>query len=214
MTATLPAGPQLLVLGQNADPRWEATVDGKSLGPAVAADGYSAAWVVEAPGVRTFDIRFGPQRSSTAALIASVVAVLLCAGLAWWPRRRRQRDPVPATPGAARTRSRSWRWDVGGWVAVVLLAWLLGGLVVGAAAVALAAVHAWRPVAPRRLLLLAVLLLVLTPAAFLVGNRSRWGDVSPRLVLDNPWPGWLAGCALMLLCVGVWRQDRAARDRP
>jgi arabinofuranan 3-O-arabinosyltransferase len=210
MTATLPSGPQLLVLGQNMDPRWEATVDGKPLGQAVAADGYSTSWIVDAPGVHTFDIRFGPQQSATAALAVSAVAMLLCLGLSLWPRRR---HPSVAAADTTRLRQVSRGGDAVRWVAVVLLAWLLGGLVVGAAALTLAAVHVRRSVPPRQVLLLALVLLALTPVAFLAGNASRWGDVSPRLVLDNPWPGWLAGCALMLLCVGVWRQDLASKSR-
>jgi arabinofuranan 3-O-arabinosyltransferase len=208
VSATLPAGPQLLVLGQNADPRWVATMDGESLGPAVAADGYSAAWVVEAPGPHTFDIRFGPQRQATVAFVVSVVAVLLCLGLVLWPWRRP--DP-PLAAAVARPRHLSRRREASGWAAVVVLGWLLGGVVVGAAALAVAAVHIWRAVPPRGVLLLGVVLFALTPVAFLVGNASRWGEVTPRLVLDNPWPGWLGGCALMLLCVGVWRQDRVTR---
>jgi hypothetical protein len=135
--------------------------------------------------------------------------VLLCLGLALWPWRRP--DPRLAT-AVARPRHLSRRRDAVRWAAVVVLAWLLGGVVVGAAALMVAAVHVWRTVPPRGVLLLGVVLLALTPVAFLVGNASRWGDVTPRLVLDNPWPGWLGGCALMLLCVGVWRQDQVTRS--
>ncbi len=225
ITATLPAGPQVLVLGQNYDPRWTATIDGRSAGPVTVADGYSAAWIVTAPGRHTMDIRFGPQQASTVALFVSCVAVALCVGLALLGRRRR----VPLRPGSqARTTPRAgrrsrgpvWRGTgssgdrgAGGavlaWAGVVLAAWLLGGLPVGAVALVLALWHLWRAPDPRRLIQLSVVLLVLCPVTFVVGNASRWGVITPDLVLQNEWPHWLAAVALLLLFVGVWREDRA-----
>ena len=68
--------------------------------------------------------------------------------------------------------------------------------------------HARAPPSPRLLYRAALVLVVLTPVAFLVGNVSRWGDVSAALVLANPWPARLAACALALVCLGVWREDR------
>ena len=206
VTATLPPGPHLLVLGQNYDPRWSASLDGQPVGRTVAADGYSAAWVVEAPGERTFDIRFTPQRDATVALYVSAVGVLVCAALAL--RADRRPGVVPLARSSRRRRSR--RGLAGAWLVAISLAWLLGGPVVGVAAVALLAWHAWRPPPPRSVLRLAVVLLVMAPVAYVAGNLTRWGTISPYLVWHNQWPHWLAGCALLLLCVGVWRQDRQA----
>ena len=205
VTATLPPGPQLLVLGQNYDPRWTASIDGRRLGQPIAADGYSAAWVVNAPGSHVFDIRFAPQRYATAAWVVSSLSLLLSLGLVL---RRERRVPRTALRS---TEVRGWRKppnDLLGWSVVVTLASLCGGVVVGSVALALALWHVWRPPPARQLLTGAVALLVLTPAAFIVGNSSRWGSTSATLVWHNQWPHWLAGCAVLLLCVGVWREDR------
>lgn len=211
VTATLPPGPNLLVLGQNYDPRWVATLDGRSVGRTLSADGYSAAWVVDAPGKQTFDIRFAPQRYANGALGASAASVLACAAIALW---RREPQAVAARVLSTRRRQLSPRGRAPTWLAVVAVAWVLGGPVVGAAAVVLAAWHGWRPPPARRLLQLAVVLLALTPVAFLVGNATRWGEVSAYLVWHNQWPHWLAGCSLLLLSIGVWQQDKQSAELP
>lgn len=209
VTATLPRGQQLLVLGQNYDPRWVATMDGRSIGRAVVADGYSAAWLVDSPGRHTFDIRFSPQRYASAALGVSAIAVLVCVVLALrrdehsWPSSA----PQPVRSGGRRSRAAR----AVPWLAVVASAWVLGGPVVGTAAVGLVAWHVWRAPPPLRLLQMAVWLTILTPVAFMLGNVVRWGTISPYLVGHNQWPHWLTGCALLLLCVGVWRQDSRPR---
>ena len=91
---------------------------------------------------------------------------------------------------------------------MVASAWIFGGPVVGITAIGLAAWHAWRPPPASRVLQLAVVLLALVPVAFIAGNGTRWGEISAYLVWHNQWPHWFAGCALLLLCVGVWQQDK------
>ena len=206
ITAQLPPGPQLLVLGQNWDARWTARLNGTSLGRPVVADGYSAAWVVDEAGRHTFDISFAPQRRATAGLVLSAAGVLLCVALSL--RRRPEPEPVRAAQrrrtGADARRSRR----LAGWAVAVALGWFLGGPLVGAVALVIAAWHAWRPPHPRSLILAALALVVATPVAFVLGNTSRWGEVTPQLVAANPWPGRTAACAVLLLCLGVWRDDR------
>jgi hypothetical protein len=214
LTADLPAGPQVVVLGQNYDVGWRATIDGRSAGPAVVADGYSAAWIITDPGRHTIDIDYAPATDSTIALGVSGAALLLCAGLALWrgapselasrkPRtRRRSRGAAAGGPLVA----------VGRWAVVVVIAWLLGGVLLGAAAVSLACWHRIRPPEPRRLIALGVLLLALCPVAFIAGNLPRWGEISPDLVLQNEAPHWIAASALLLLSVGVWRDDARPRE--
>jgi arabinofuranan 3-O-arabinosyltransferase len=205
VTATLPSGPQLLVLGQNYDPRWVASLHGRSVGRTIAADGYSAAWVVDAPGRQTFDVRFTPQRYATGALGVSAASVLVCAGIALWRRKPR---PAPAEQMHSVRRQSSARRRAAAWLVIVASAWIMGGPVVAGAAVGIAAWHAWRPPPARRLLQFAVALLALVPLAFIAGNATRWGEVSAYLVWHNQWPHWFAGCSLLLLCVGVWQQDK------
>ena len=210
VTAVLPPGPQLLVLGQNWDARWTARLNGRSLGRPVVADGYSAAWVVEEVGRHTFDISFAPQRRATAGLALSVAGVLLCLYLAL--RRRPQPVPEPLPVADRRPTGIGVRPGraVAGWVVAAALGWFLGGLLVGAVVLAVACWHAWRPPPPRLLLLAALALVVATPVLFVLGNISRWGEVTPELVAANPWPGRTAACAVLLLCLGVWRDERRA----
>jgi arabinofuranan 3-O-arabinosyltransferase len=90
----------------------------------------------------------------------------------------------------------------------------LPGLVAG---VAVAVWSVFRAPAPRTLLRLSVVAMVLAPVAWVVGNLSRWGEVSPQLVLANPAPSVLVVLSLVLLVVGSWRDagpddDPAPRD--
>ena len=208
VTANLPAGPQVVVLGQNYDVGWQATVDGRPAGPTVVADGYSAAWILTDPGRHTIDIEYSPQQGSTIALGFSAAGLALCVGLVLWRggpvepvarRPRRHRPPRARPTGRLVSLVR--------WAALVGCAWLAGGVHLVPVAVVLAAWHLWRAPEPRRLIRLGVLLLVLCPLAFMVGNLPRWGQISPDLVLQNEAPHWLAASALLLLLVGVWRDD-------
>lgn len=72
--------PYAIVLGQGFDPRWQASMDGESLGPPQQLDGYSVGWVIEDPAEpHEIVISFGPQQSATIAALASA-SVLLVAG--------------------------------------------------------------------------------------------------------------------------------------
>ena len=182
-------------------------MDGESLGPAVAADGYSAAWVVEAPGPHTFDIPFGPQRQATAALVVSVVAVLLCLGLALWPWRRR--GPAPCRSRCPAAGTCPGRREAVGWARGGLLAWLLGGVVVGAAALVVAAVQLVAGGAATRLLLLGVVLVVVDAGR--VPGRQRLavgrGHAAAGRWTTRGRAGWPAARSCWSAS-GVWRQDR------
>ena len=60
--------------------------------------------------------------------------------------------------------------------------------------------------------MLAVVLLVGVPVAWVAGNWSRWGVVSSELVLANPWPHRVAGVGLLVLLVAVVRSESASVD--
>jgi hypothetical protein len=94
---------------------------------------------------------------------------------------------------------------VAGWLAVVVAAWILGGLVPGLVALLLATWHLVRPPAPRVVIGLAAAVLALVPAAWLLGNADRLGQASPLVVLGNPAPGTLAAVGVLLLVIGVHR---------
>jgi arabinofuranan 3-O-arabinosyltransferase len=85
--------PYYLVISQNYDPGWTASVEGQDLGPPVLVDGYSAGWLVSRPGSYTVEVRYGPQRryflapAVTGVFLVAAVWILAVGGL----RRRRAR---------------------------------------------------------------------------------------------------------------------------
>ena len=87
--------------------------------------------------------------------------------------------------------------------------YVAGGVLVGAVALVLAAVHLRRPPPPRALLLASAGLLALVPVTYLLGNLGRLDTVSFALVDANRWPHRLAAVALLLLVVGTARSCRA-----
>jgi arabinofuranan 3-O-arabinosyltransferase len=80
-------GPAWVGTGQSYDPSWTATADGTDLGPPVPLDGQSA-WMLD-PGTHDVELTFQPADRYRLALVATVVGVALCLGLALAPRRRK-----------------------------------------------------------------------------------------------------------------------------
>ena len=61
---------------------------------------------------------------------------------------------------------------------------------------------------PGRLLIAATCTLALVPVLFLVSAADTWGSVSAALVLDHPWPHRITLIALVLLLVGLARDNQ------
>lgn len=213
--------PYLLVVGQNIGPGWRATMDGAALGPPMVVDGYAMGWWVRDLDPHEFDIEYAPQRASDVALAVSGGAVLLSAGLLLVPGRGSGAPARPApAPAPARTdvvSGRRRRREGAGWLLFVVGCWVFAGLP-GAAVAGVVALWSvlGRP-APRTLLRLSALSMLLAPLAWIVGNLGRWGEPSPQLVLGNPAPSVLVVASLVLLVVGSWRDERpdgAGPERP
>ena len=76
--------------GQAFDQRWEAALDGTTLGAPIVLDGYAAGWRVDAEAGDVLRIRFGPSRAGSAAWWVSGATALVALGLCaspWWRRR-------------------------------------------------------------------------------------------------------------------------------
>jgi arabinofuranan 3-O-arabinosyltransferase len=106
--ASAPTEPFWLVLGQSHSLGWEATANGRSLGPPTVIDGYANGWLVPPDprgGDVEVDLAWTPQRRVWVMLPVSVLGLLLCAALALRnPGRRR------AIAGAPQPRLASpWR---------------------------------------------------------------------------------------------------------
>jgi arabinofuranan 3-O-arabinosyltransferase len=103
-----PAGPFWLVLGESTNAGWHATTGtGTDLGTPQLIDGYANGWLVTPPTPgrdMVISLQWTPQRLVWEALAVSGVAVVVCVGLACWPRRRRRQAlavapvTVPAGP--------------------------------------------------------------------------------------------------------------------
>ena len=84
-------GAYYLVLGQGYDPRWQAIMDGRSLGAPVLVDGYSTGWRITDARSHVITMKYAPQRWASASLAASLLAIALLLGLLLRPRLPRPR---------------------------------------------------------------------------------------------------------------------------
>jgi arabinofuranan 3-O-arabinosyltransferase len=127
------AGPAtMLVVRENANPGWRATLAGQSL-RAVTVDGWAQGWVVPAGRAGDVTLDYAPGRWLRAALLFGALGVLVLFGLALAPDR----------PGPVAGRARRWSPRVGV-VLVVLVGLALGGLLGALVVVLAAAVAGWR----------------------------------------------------------------------
>jgi arabinofuranan 3-O-arabinosyltransferase len=226
-TVTGATGPYYLVTGQAYDARWRASLDGRDLGPPIVVDGYATGWRIDAPGTHTMTIRYGPQRVTDLALVASALAVLGCVAVlvlaAWRPGAAGETGGPGATGGtaslaapAAATRRRSRRQErrgtrlraAVGWLSVLVLAWAFGGPVLLGVAAATLVWHLLRRPAPRTVLWTAVAAFALVPLAWLAFRPGQVDPLTARIVQDNLWPHRLAAAGLLLLVVGAVRAER------
>ncbi|HEX2773287.1 MAG TPA: alpha-(1-_3)-arabinofuranosyltransferase family protein [Micromonosporaceae bacterium] len=124
----------LLVVPENFNAGWTATMDGQRL-RAVRVDGWQQAWEVPAGSGGTVRLNFAPDRQYRDGLAAGAAAVVLVGLLALLPvRRRRGSLPTPA-------KGATW------WIAVPLtaLAIALGGVAAAALLIAAMLVRQLRP---------------------------------------------------------------------
>ncbi|MEN3305000.1 MAG: arabinofuranan 3-O-arabinosyltransferase [Micromonosporaceae bacterium] len=86
----------LLVVPENANAGWVATLNGRTLAPS-RVDGWQQAWVVPAGSGGTVVLRFAPDRTYRDALAAGGTGVLALAAMILLPGRRRPlAAPVPS----------------------------------------------------------------------------------------------------------------------
>lgn len=105
----------------------------------------------------------------------------------------------------------NWR-ELTVWGSTIVVSALLAGLwVSGAVAVAVVALAVFKAT-PARLLSVAVVLMALTPVAWLAGNWSDMGTVNPLLVTGVPWPSRLAAMALGVASIGLIAQMRTREE--
>ncbi|MEU6077989.1 alpha-(1-_3)-arabinofuranosyltransferase [Micromonospora sp. NPDC047074] len=117
-------GAALLVVPENANAGWTASLDGRPL-TATRVDGWQQAWVLPAGGDGEVHLVFAPDRTYRGGLAAGAGAALAVLLLAVVPvRRRATTGAAPALPGPIPAEGPAW---VTGVSLVVLLA-ALGGV--------------------------------------------------------------------------------------
>jgi arabinofuranan 3-O-arabinosyltransferase len=88
-----------LILGQSYNQGWHATADGKDLGAPTLVNGYANGWKVPAGTDIEVHLEWTPQKVVWAMIYASLAFIVLAAGLALWPRRRKAADGLDDEPG-------------------------------------------------------------------------------------------------------------------
>jgi arabinofuranan 3-O-arabinosyltransferase len=205
----------VLVVRENANPGWRATVNGTSL-TSVMVDGWEQAWLVPAGTVGVVHLEYTPQSVVTDGLVAGAVAALVLLLLLVVPRLwRRGRRPLsqPVADGVL--------GGVAAWVTVAVCMtalgsasgllitvaifaatwvfdadlwersrpWIVGGLLsIAAVVAALRTASSGRPLAGspgEQLLCLAAIGVVLTGALLPAGSMPRRGEPSEQRTLEH-----------------------------
>ena len=188
-----------LASGMSLDQRWEASVEGRPHMDPVTVNGYSMAWPISKSGTYVVDLTFTPQRTAVIARWLSLAFLAVMLYLLIFGRRR----PEWAVTTARSTHS-PWLpspWLLGaigtGWL------WLTMGPKGAVAGAVLALLIGTRLLSAIALTWLGMSLLCGVPLAWIIGNTSVWGLISPVLVLGNPLPSWLALGGLTTVTMGI-----------
>jgi arabinofuranan 3-O-arabinosyltransferase len=204
--------PFVLMLGEGYDARWQATVDGRSMGPPIVFDGYATGWVLPA-GRHHIEVRYGPQRWTDLALLASLTTLLCCLVFFVRDRKRSATARQPLVAPIDRLAARPHLPVVAGWVLAIISSYVFGGVWLAVPCVALAVgCLTRRPPSGKALLLAAAALMAAVPIIFLVSTASMWGQVTATLIVGHPWPHRAAAVALLLFVVGVLRDEAGGSD--
>lgn len=206
-----PGQPVAVRIGEGYDARWRATLDGRDLGAPVVLDGWSAGWLVDTPGAHTMQVRYGPQRAATIALIISTVTLLGCALLALLPRIRRRPEPVRAPAYSRPVLPLGPRSMAGVTVAGATFATGGAGLFAGLLTLWLTR---RRADAPRILVAMGAAVVALAGVVQVLLAWPRWGDVNAMVVSHSAIPHLIAAAGLTLAVLGALFDSPSATTSP
>ena len=123
-----------LVVRENANPGWQATLAGKALIPAII-DGWQQAFVIPAGSGGVVELEYSPDRLFRDGLLAGAIAALLLVGMAVIPfRRRRGRSGKNGERGRTGTRLAGALFALGALVLIGGTGGILALVAVGAVA--------------------------------------------------------------------------------
>ena len=177
-----------LIMGEGRNAAWTASVGGAAAVPsAPVSGGMNGWWVPPSTSPTTVHIEWTGQTPVTAALIVSLLAVLVCMALAMRrrPSTRAAIEFAPAPPrlGGAVLAPVSFTRGVASGVVLVASAWLIAspGTAVTAGAIAVVMVATRRP---RIAGVVAAVLMAGLSAQVLLGQRQH------SYFANAAWPGW------------------------
>jgi arabinofuranan 3-O-arabinosyltransferase len=210
------------VYGESFEKGWRATCDGHDLGAPVPMQGYANAWPLDAPGCRTLDLRYAPNRFVTPALALSAIACLLLLAFVALRRRRREHEPLDDAP--LPDPDPAPRLSLPAAVAIAIGAALViafaFALRAGAVALPLVALVLWRGVGVRRLTIAAgALLAVVVPVLYVVHPGNDDGGYDTAFASEHVGAHWVAVAAYVMLAAALIRtllvsRARGRRDGP
>jgi arabinofuranan 3-O-arabinosyltransferase len=215
LTIAASSKPFWLILGQSANPGWQPSVTGATVGPATIVNGFANGWLITPTSPNTplrISLDWTPQRIVWLALALSALALLLVLFLGWRPRSVGKSETEPSeihTPLAvwsAYATGFDGSGDIGSmrWPIVAALAFAgLAGLPVGVATLLVGLLAARLPISRRLLIWLPPGLMGFI-AVFAYAKTVRY-----NLPTDLEWPrsfgpshqlAWLAiGTTLVLV---------------
>jgi hypothetical protein len=193
--------PFWLVLGESANPGWEANASGGKVGARQVVNGFANGWLVtpRQAGTLTMTLRWTPQRAVWVGIAVSIVAVLVCIALIalGWRRRRTPDEPLLsdepsqwslfAFPGAPLSRNQEIGFAVAAAIVTALFSRPWIGIAVGVAVFAAARFSRGR-----------IVLTAGAPVALALARMTRFDDLA-----------WLALALLAVDVVTWWLRTRA-----
>ncbi|MGH2915460.1 MAG: alpha-(1-_3)-arabinofuranosyltransferase domain-containing protein [Solirubrobacteraceae bacterium] len=211
------SAPSWLVLGESYDRGWQASCDGRSLGPPRVIDAFANGWPVR-PGCREVAIRFGPQSEVNAGYIVGAIACLLALAVVLLARPRppwREDEQHGGLAPPARYFSlEPARALAVGVVAGLVFAFLFA-LRAGAVLGPVTALILWRGLPIRALLLAAGgLLVIVVPAIYLLFPGLDQGGYDFGYAAQHLGAHWITVAAFALLALVVARDLVAMRGPP
>jgi hypothetical protein len=198
--------PSWLVLGESYNRGWQATCNGRSLGPPRVIDAFANGWRVT-PGCRFVSIAFAPQRGVNVGYLigALACAVLLAVLLFTRPRPVTAAARADLSVSAGFERLPLWRALAIGVLCAAVFGFvfaLRAGALIGPAA----ALLLWRGLPVRRAIQAAgVLLVIVLPAVYLIFPGQNQGGYDLGYLTQHMGGHWVAVSAFALLVLALAR---------
>jgi hypothetical protein len=208
------SAPGWLVLGESYNRGWQASCDGRPLGPPHVIDAFANGWRV-GPGCRDVSIMFAPQSQVDAGYLVGVAACLVLVLVLVFARPLpfAAGGPTPLVPAGALPRLSPARAIAVG-IACAAVFGVVFALRAGAVIGPVAALVLWRGVSVRRLIQAAgVLLVIVVPAVYLLFPGTNQGGYDMGYTIQHLGAHWVAVAAFALLVLALLRDLSTATGR-